>query len=92
VAGTVPERARQALEAGADMALICNDPEAVGATLDALRSYQNPAGHARLVAMRAHAPRQRVAELRASVEWQQASTLLAEAIANPGRPTLKLHG
>ena len=37
--GEMPERARRALAAGADMALICNDPVAADATLEALQGY-----------------------------------------------------
>jgi beta-N-acetylhexosaminidase len=92
VAGAVPERVRRALDAGADMALVCNNPEAVAATLEDLRGYQNPAGHARLVAMRAHAHRQPGPGLRASPDWQRASALLADALTHPVRPTLHLNG
>ena len=50
--GEMPERARRALAAGADMALICNDPVAADATLEALQGYTDPAGQSRLVALR----------------------------------------
>jgi beta-N-acetylhexosaminidase len=89
VAGSVPERVRQALAAGADMTLICNDTEAATATIEELRGYQNPSGHIRLVAMRAHAQRRPGPGLRATPEWQRASALLADAAARPG---LDLHG
>jgi len=55
-AGTVPQRARMALNAGADVALICNNPAAVIATLDELnadaKDYVSAVGHARIAAMR----------------------------------------
>jgi beta-N-acetylhexosaminidase len=89
VAGSVPERVRQALAAGADMALICNNPDAAVVTIEELHGYQNPAGHIRLVAMRAHVLRRPGPGLRATPEWQRASALLAEATA---RPSLDLHG
>ena len=50
--GEMPERARRALTAGADMTLICNDPVAADATLEALQGYIDPAGQSRLVALR----------------------------------------
>ena len=58
--GDMAERARRALAAGADMALICNDPDAADATLAALKDYGDPVGQpsarslsqARLVALR----------------------------------------
>ncbi len=46
-----------ALDAGADVALICNNPEAAVATIDALNSkldqYVTAVGHTRIAAMRA---------------------------------------
>jgi hypothetical protein len=71
------------------MALVCNNPEAVGETLVALAGYENPAAHARLVGMRARSPRRPPTELRADPEWQRATAQLAEALA---RPPLELHG
>lgn len=88
-AGSVLERARQALAAGADMVLICNNPDGVAAAIDALRGYQNPAGHARLVAMRRHAGQRPEPGLRADPRWQRASALLTEALAGA---TLDPHG
>lgn len=88
VAGTVPDRVRQALDAGADMALVCNDPDSAAAALDALAEYHNPASHARLVAMRAQR-RQSARDVREHPEWQRATAQLAAAL---GRPPLELHG
>lgn len=86
--GDMPERARRALTAGADMALICNDPVAADATLEALRGYTNPAGQSRLVALRRKpdAPLAGTAgtELRRSGTWQQAVASLDKALARPG--------
>ena len=89
VAGSVTERARLALDAGTDMALICNNPEAVGQVLTDLAGFHNPAAHVRLVAMRARVPQQPVPDLREHPEWRRATTQLAEAL---GRPPLELHG
>ena len=89
VAGTVPERVTLSLEAGADMALICNNPAAVKDTVKALQGFRNPAGHGRLVAMRARPGARSPGNLRDSPQWQQATTLLASAL-DP--PSLELHG
>jgi len=84
--GDMPARARRSLEAGADMVLICNDPSAADATLAALRGFQDPVGHGRLVTLR----RQRVAEapppgsLKSTEAWQQAVAALDQAAAPPG--------
>jgi beta-N-acetylhexosaminidase len=88
-AGSVPERVRQALAAGADMALVCNDPEAAAQALAALEGYVNPAAHSRLVALRAETAKQPTGELREQPEWQRATAELAAAL---GRPPLELHG
>ncbi len=83
--GDMPERARRALVAGADMALICNDPVAADATLAALQGYTDPAGQARLVALRRRVPMPTAgAELRSSTSWQQAVAGLDAAQARPG--------
>lgn len=92
VAGTVPERTRQALAAGADMALVCNDPDAAGLTLEALAGHADPLAHARLVAMRARPgalPLPVGEPLDSNPQWQRATTELAAAL---GRPPFELHG
>ena len=83
--GEMPERARRALAAGADMALICNDPVAADATLEALRGYSDPAGQSRLVALRRreNAPLAG-GGLRGSPDWQRAVASLDQALARPG--------
>ncbi len=84
--GDMPERARRALGAGADMALICNDPDAAEATLEALKQGSHPAGHvvsqARLITLR----RRPVAAdgFRGSLPWRQAVAALDRAQAPPG--------
>jgi beta-N-acetylhexosaminidase len=47
-AGTVPERARRALAAGCDILSVCNDREAVLATLDELAGESDPLSQVRL--------------------------------------------
>jgi beta-N-acetylhexosaminidase len=89
VAGTVPERVGAALAAGADMALVCNDPQAAAAVIETLSGYRQPASHARLVAMRGHPARAHPDDLRDRPEWRRASAQLAAAL---GRPAFELHG
>ncbi|QOJ31354.1 MAG: beta-N-acetylhexosaminidase [Gammaproteobacteria bacterium] len=88
--GSASARVRQALEAGADMALVCNDPAAAAGVLRDLAGFSDPAAHARLVAMRAR-PQQglETPALRERGEWKQATAQLAAAL---GRPPLELHG
>jgi beta-N-acetylhexosaminidase len=91
--GDMPERTRRALAAGADMALICNDPAAADATLDALKAYGDPVGQpvsqARLITLRRRAPigielAATGGEFRGSLAWEQAVNALDEAQARPG--------
>ena len=91
--GDVPERTRRALAAGADMALICNDPAAADATLDALKAYGDPVGQpvsqARLITLRRRPPigielAATGGEFRGSLAWEQAVNALDEAQARPG--------
>jgi beta-N-acetylhexosaminidase len=56
VAGGVVARAQAALAAGCDMVLVCNDPTAAGAVLDALDYVDNPASHLRLARMHGRQP------------------------------------
>lgn len=51
-AGGPVERAVRALEAGCDMVLVCNDPEAAGQVLSAVGKEAPPAARKRLLAMR----------------------------------------
>jgi beta-N-acetylhexosaminidase len=91
IAGSVPERVRQALDAGADMALVCNDPDTAGEVLAALEGFSSPASHARLVALRSVPPAGANPDLRDYPEWQRATTLLAAAIGREP-PPFELHG
>ena len=82
VGGTVAERALLALQAGADMILLCNNRSAVGPVLDALGNYDQPVSHGRLAAMRADFKRYAAAP-RGSADWQDSVALLREAQEPP---------
>ena len=52
IGGTVAERATTALQAGADMVLVCNDRDSVAPVIDSLQGYTDQVAHARLAGMR----------------------------------------
>lgn len=83
VAGDIAERVRQTLGAGADMALICNAPDAVTQALEALGELGNPASQARLVALRPHSIEWAAGQLRETDEWQSVVARLEAADAPP---------
>jgi len=69
--GSMPQRAKLALEAGCDMVLICNDRPAAQAAVGSLREYSNPLSLVRLV--RLHGTGQVLREsLLESEEWRAA--------------------
>ncbi len=69
--GSMPKRAKLALEAGCDMVLICNDRPAAQAAVASLKEYSNPLSLVRLA--RLHGTGQVLREtLLASEEWQAA--------------------
>lgn len=71
-AGGYADRARLALEAGCDMVLVCNQPEAVGIVLDALADAEATMRQARLDRMRGRFAVDRK-DLLASTEWRAAA-------------------
>ncbi len=81
--GDIPQRVNTALDAGADMALICNDPDAVGRTLAAAGPLGNPASQARLVSMRPHPQPWRGLPLRQTPEWEAALACVADVSKPP---------
>jgi beta-N-acetylhexosaminidase len=54
-AGDIVERGRQALAAGCDMVLVCNDPPAAAQLLDRLGAHDDPVSHLRLVRLHGRA-------------------------------------
>ncbi len=70
--GSMPKRARLALEAGCDMVLICNDRSAAQVAIASLREYSNPLSLVRLARLRGTGQMLRKSLL-ASDEWQAAN-------------------
>ncbi len=81
VAGSYPERARAALEAGCDMVLVCNNQEAAEQVLDELKDYQDPVAQSRLVRMhgRGHV---NMEQLRENPRWHAALEIVSELSAD----------
>jgi beta-N-acetylhexosaminidase len=71
-AGGYADRARLAIEAGCDMALACNQPEAIGFVLEALERLDWKERQPRLAALRGKFPIDRSALL-AGGEWRAAA-------------------
>lgn len=85
--GSMPERAKLALDAGCDMVLVCNDRPAAAATVAALAGYSNPLSLVRLA--RLHGTGSILREsLLASDEWQQAVETFGSWL---DRPPLELN-
>jgi beta-N-acetylhexosaminidase len=86
VAGDVVDRARAALNAGCDMALVCNDPDAAAKVLDKLGDLDNPVSHVRLARMhgRHFVNRKQLLKER---EWKNAVALVEDMM---GGDTLEL--
>ncbi len=83
-----PDRIRAALDAGCDMVLLCNAPEAVPEALDSLADYSNPPARLRLMRLRGeHA--QSWEDLHSSFEWTSAVEMLNKLDA---APELELEG
>jgi beta-N-acetylhexosaminidase len=80
--GSMPVRAKLALQAGCDMVLVCNDRPAASATVAALREYSNPLSLVRLARMHGtgHILRE---TLLASDEWQVATEQLQHGLDIP---------
>ncbi len=82
VAGGYDSRARHALAAGCDMALVCNHPEGVAEVVENLQGYNNPTSQMRLVRMHG---KQAIPyeELHRSRDWQSISAMVAELDQSP---------
>ena len=86
VAGSFGARARAALAAGCDMALVCNHPEGAAEAIEALRGYLNPPAQMRLMLMHGRGEVEMNA-LQSSEKWQHAVSLVS-ALADNSEPEL----
>lgn len=77
VAGDIVARARSALDAGCDMALVCNNPAGAAQMLDGLGDYQQPVSYMRLVRMRGRGHIDH-AQLTDSPGWRQAVSIIQQ--------------
>lgn len=89
VMGDYPARARAALEAGCDMALVCNHPEAADAVLDAIGPWREPASQLRIARLRAHAPADPT-PLRQTLQWRRAEAAMRALADGLDEPELQV--
>lgn len=82
IAGGYGERAEAALQAGCDMALICNHPEGAQAATEYLTGYLNPTSQLRLVKMHGKKPVD-WGTLKHSREWQRVSAQITALNDSP---------
>lgn len=80
-AGSFPERARLAQEAGCDMLLVCNNPSAAEQVLDAIPVTRDPIREQRLARM-CGMPQSNREQLLRSDKWQQSSARIREFVSS----------
>jgi beta-N-acetylhexosaminidase len=80
-AGDFARRARDALAAGCDMVLVCNDRAAAGEVLDALADYQDPVARSRMARLHGR-PAPDFDRLREQERWHRAVELAATLCAD----------
>jgi beta-N-acetylhexosaminidase len=73
--GSAPERVLQALQAGCDLVLVCNQPQAADEVLAKLNWHSPVLSHARLIRLHAHS-KLSYAQLHYEPLWQAAVTTL----------------
>lgn len=82
IVGGYGERAQAALDAGCDMALVCNHTEGAIEAAEHISGYLNPTSQLRLMRMHGKAQLSREA-LFASEKWQQAVISISQLIDSP---------
>lgn len=80
-AGSFPERAKLAQQAGCDMLLVCNNPSAAEQVLDSLPISNDPLREQRLSKMRGK-PQFNREQLLSTEQWQQASNQIREFVSS----------
>lgn len=81
LAGTYPERAMAALQAGCDMVLVCNNQDAAIEVLESLETYSDPVAQSRLARM--HGKGQvDLEKLKLKAQWQNAMNMLDQMHKN----------
>lgn len=89
VAGGIVERVRAAWDAGCDMLLVCNAPDAVGEVLMSWQSRPDPGRAARIARLLPRQPARARAELENDVAWQAGQSVIRRltgklpALGNP---------
>ncbi len=81
--GGYSQRARVAIEAGCDVVLVCNNPEAADEVLKELEDYHDPVGMARCARLHGR-PAPKWDRLRESNRWHNAVRLAADIRESPG--------
>ncbi len=85
VAGSTIERVRQALAAGCDMGLVCNDPSAAAEVLENLEPYDDPVAYVRLLRMHGQQSCD-LAALATDARWLDAVQRLQSLFSEPELP------
>jgi beta-N-acetylhexosaminidase len=86
--GPLAERVALALDAGCDLVLLCNCPEAVPDVIDSLKPFKDPAAQLRLMRLRGRAAPD-LESLRDSPRFAQAKRSIETLVA---KPALQLEG
>ena len=81
-AGSYPQRAQAALNAGCDMVLVCNNPGQARKVLNSLANYENPVSQTRLVRMHGHKRFSR-STLHQERRWKEAIRLVGSYDESP---------
>ena len=75
--GTVVDRVKHALQAGCDLVLVCNDPQAADEVLTKVHWRSNTLSHARLIRLHAHG-RFEYSRLQYDPQWQAAASVIEQ--------------
>ncbi len=87
--GDYRQRARAAIEAGCDMALICNNRPAAMQVLEEMRDYTNPTSQTRILRM--HGRKETtLKKLHYDPRWRKAVTIADDALLADSTPQLDL--